>query len=169
MANLTQPLREEHQELLPHIEAIRTAADAIGETPLSELRPQIDAVYDFLAYHLLPHAQAEEAALYPVVGKVMGAPEATGTMSRDHVEVDRLIDDLGRIRSSVSGSTLTASQIKDLRRVLYGLYTLVKVHFAKEEEVYLPILDARLTPDEARSLFEVMEQAAGEAKSALVH
>lgn len=169
MANLTQPLREEHKELLPHIEAIRTTADAIGEAPLSELRPQLDEVYDFLAYHLLPHAQAEEAALYPVVGKVMGAPEATGTMSRDHVEVDRLIDELGQTRSGLSGSTLTESQIKDLRRVLYGLYTLVKVHFAKEEEVYLPILDARLTPDEARSLFEKMEHAAGEAKGALVH
>ncbi len=169
MANLTQPLREEHKELLPHIEAIRTAADAIGEAPLSELRPQIDEVYDFLAYHLLPHAQAEEAALYPVVGEVMGAPEATGTMSRDHVEVDRLIDELGQIRSSVSGSTLTVAQIKDLRRVLYGLYTLIKVHFAKEEEVYLPILDARLTPDKARRLFADMEEAAHQAKGALVH
>ncbi len=169
MANLTQPLREEHKELLPHIEAIRRAADAIGEVPLPELRPQIDEVYDFLAYHLLPHAQAEEAALYPVVGKVMGAPEATGTMSRDHVEVGRMIDELGLIRLNLSGSTLTSAQIQNLRRVLYGLYTLVKVHFAKEEEVYLPILDARLTPDEARSLFEDMEQAAQRAKSALAH
>ena len=169
MANLTQPLREEHQELLPHIEAIRQTADAIGEAPLSELLPQIDGVYDFLARHLLPHAQAEEAALYPVVGKVMGAPEATGTMSRDHVEVGRLIDELGLIRANVSGATLAAAQIKDLQRVLYGLYTLVKVHFAKEEEVYLPILDARLTPDQARRLFENMEHAAHEAKSALVH
>ncbi len=169
MTNLTQPLREEHKELLPHIEAIRQVADASGEAPLSELRPQIDEVYDFLAYHLLPHAQAEEAALYPVVGKVMGAPEATGTMSRDHVEVGRLIEELGLIRSNASGSTLTALQIKDLRRVLYGLYTLVKVHFAKEEEVYLPILDARLTSDEARSLFEKMEQAAHQAKGALAH
>ena len=169
MANLTQPLREEHKELLPHIEAIRQAADAIGETTLSELRPRIDDVYDFLAYHLLPHAQAEEAALYPVVGKVMGAPEATGTMSRDHVEVERLIDELGQIRSNASGSTLTTVQIKDLRRVLYGLYTLVKVHFAKEEEVYLPILDARLTPEEAHRLFEDMEHAAHQAKSALAH
>ncbi len=169
MANLTQPLREEHQELLPHIEAIRRAADAIGETPLPELRPQIEEVYDFLAHHLLPHAQAEEAALYPVVGKVMGAPEATGTMSRDHVEVGRLIDELGLIRSNIAGPALTVSQIKDLRRVLYGLYTLVKVHFAKEEEVYLPVLDAHLTPDEARILFEKMEQAAHQAKGALVH
>ena len=99
----------------------------------------------------------------------MGAPEATGTMSRDHVEVERLIDELGQIRSNASGSTLTAVQIKDLQRVLYGLYTLVKVHFAKEEEVYLPILDARLTPDEARRLFESMEHAAHQAKSALAH
>jgi iron-sulfur cluster repair protein YtfE (RIC family) len=169
MANLTQPLREEHQELLPHIEAIRQVADAIGEAPLSELRPQIDNVYDFLAHHLLPHAQAEEAALYPVVGRAMGAPEATGTMSRDHVAVEGLIDELGLIRSNMSGSALTAAQIKDLRRMLYGLYTLIKVHFAKEEEVYLPILDARLTPDEARRLFEDMEQAAHRAKSVLIH
>jgi hypothetical protein len=69
MANLTQPLREEHKELLPHIEAIRQAADAIGEAPLSELRPQIDEVYDFLAYHLLPHARAEEAAPIPSSAK----------------------------------------------------------------------------------------------------
>jgi iron-sulfur cluster repair protein YtfE (RIC family) len=164
MTNLTQPLREEHKELLPHIEAIRQAADAIGEAPLSELRPLIDGVYDFLAYHLLPHAQAEEAALYPVVGKVMGAPEATATMSRDHVAVGGLIDELGLIRSNTPGSTLTVAQIQDLRRVLYGLYTLVKVHFAKEEEVYLPILDARLTPAEARRLFEDMGHAAHEAR-----
>jgi iron-sulfur cluster repair protein YtfE (RIC family) len=169
MANLTQPLREEHQELLPHIEAIRQVADAIGEVPLSELRSQLDSVYDFLAHHLLPHAQAEEAALYPVVRKVMGAPEATGTMSSDHVAVGRLIDELRSIRSNMSSATLTVSQIKDLHRVLYGLYTLVKVHFAKEEEVYLPILDARLTPDEARRLFEDMEEAAHLAKSKLVH
>jgi iron-sulfur cluster repair protein YtfE (RIC family) len=169
VANLTQPLREEHQELLPHIEAIRQAADVTGEATLSELRAQIDGVYDFLAHHLLPHAQAEEAALYPVVGKVMGAPEATDTMSRDHVEVGRLIDELGQIRSNMSGAPLAASQIKNLRRVLYGLYTLVKVHFAKEEEVYLPMLDTRLTPDEARRLFEDMEQAAQRAKSMLAH
>ena len=101
MTSLTQPLREEHQELLPHIEAIRQAADAIGAAPLSELRPPIDGVYDFLAHHLLPHAQAEEAALYPAVGKLMGAPEATGTMSRDHVEVGRGLLQRGQRRRQV--------------------------------------------------------------------
>ena len=50
--------------------------------------------------------------------------------------------------------------------MLYGLYALVKVHFAKEEEVYLPILDQRLTPEAAQEMFEAMEHAAHEAKHA---
>jgi ADP-ribosylglycohydrolase len=40
------------------------------------------------------------------------------------------------------------------------LYALVRVHFAKEEEVYLPLLDARLNADEAHAMFEAMEAAA---------
>jgi hypothetical protein len=44
--------------------------------------------------------------------------------------------------------------------VLYGLHHLVKVHFAKEEEVYLPILDERLSPAEAEAMFAAMGQVA---------
>jgi hypothetical protein len=85
-------------------------------------------------------------------------------MSRDHVEVGRLIGELGSLRSGLSGPALDAQQANALRRVLYGLYAVVKVHFDKEEEVYLPLLDARLTAEEAERLFEAMEQAAKEAK-----
>lgn len=165
MAALTQPLREEHKELLPHIESFRAAADAIGSAPVDVVRGQVDEVYDFLRHHLLPHAQAEEQALYPVVGKVMGALEATGTMSRDHVEVGRLTEELGSLRMQLAEGTIEGSRAQALRRVLYGLYALVKVHFAKEEEVYLPLLDARLSPEEAREMFEAMEAAAGHAKA----
>jgi len=58
-----------------------------------------------------------------------------------------------------------ASQLQALRRVLYGLSAIIKVHFAKEEEVYLPILDARLSAAEASQMFEAMEKAAQEANS----
>jgi hypothetical protein len=47
--------------------------------------------------------------------------------------------------------------------VLYGLYALVKVHFAKEEDVYLSILDARATREEMRRAFQAMEEAAAVA------
>ena len=169
MASLTQPLRDEHKELLPQIELLRTAADSVGDAPIALLQQHLDASYDFLTHHLIPHAQAEDRALYPVVGKIMGAPEATATMSRDHVEVGRLTEELAALRGHLAGTTLGADQAKALRRVLYGLYALVKLHFAKEEEVYLPILEARLTPHEADTMFAAMEAAAQEVRSHLAH
>lgn len=162
MNTLTQPLRDEHKELIPHIERILEVADSLPNAPLDQIRAGVEEVYDFLAYHLLPHAQAEDAALYPTVQKAVGSPEATRTMSRDHVEVGRYIDELAALREDVSPQSFKA-----LQRVLYGVYALVKVHFAKEEEVYLPLLEERLTPEEAGAMFEAMERAAGQAKHAL--
>ena len=160
MATLTQPLRNEHKELLPHIEKLRVVADSVGDAPLDEVRRGVEDAYAFLAHHLIPHADAEERALYPVVGRLMGAQESTKTMSRDHIEVGRLTDELRGLRSALAGGSLQPAQAKALRRLLYGLYALIKVHFAKEEEVYLPILEARLSEQGAHELFTAMGAAA---------
>lgn len=162
MNTLTQPLRDEHKELIPHIERIREVADSIPDASLDQIRDGVQEVYEFLAYHLIPHAQAEEVALYPAVQRAMGSPDATRTMSRDHVEVGRYIEELDGLRQDP-----TPQNFKALQRVLYGLYGLVKVHFAKEEEVYLPILEERLTPEQAKEMFELLEDAAGQAKKAV--
>lgn len=159
MALITQPLRSEHQQLLPHIEELRAAADAAGEMPQDLLRARIDDALHFLRDHLIPHARAEDRALYPVVAAAMGAPEATATMSRDHEEVKRLTDELAAIRATLTGPAPDSTQINAVRRALYGLYALVRVHFAKEEEIYLPLLDARLTPEEAQRMFTAIEAA----------
>jgi hypothetical protein len=58
MVPLTQPLRDEHKELLPQIDLLRTAADSVGDAPISVLWQQVDVVYDFLTHPLIPHAQA---------------------------------------------------------------------------------------------------------------
>lgn len=165
MITLTQPLRDEHKELFPHVDRIRQVAEALGEAPLTEIRRGVEEVYDFLANHLKPHAEAEDAALYPVVQQVLGSPEATKTMSRDHVEVGRYIEELSALQANLT-DPLDSTQITALRRVLFGVYALVKVHFAKEEEVYLPLLDQRLTPEAAQEMFERMEAAVYVAKHA---
>jgi iron-sulfur cluster repair protein YtfE (RIC family) len=167
MASLTQPLRDEHQELYPHVELLRQAADAVYESLTSLAHARIEEAYNFLTRELLPHAQAEEKVLYPMVQKAMGAEQATATMSRDHIEVARLTEELATLRVHKSQLTITSIQAMALRRVLYGLYALVALHFAKEEEIYLPLLDAKLTADEAHTMFEKMEAAAHEAKEHL--
>ena len=167
MTTLTQPLRDEHKELLPHIETLKLAGLAVHGTLSQASLDRIDEAYSFLTTHLLPHAHAEEVALYPVVQRVMGTPHGTATMSRDHVEVERLTQELAMLRRQVSGPEIGVELANELKRVLYGLYTLVKVHFAKEEEVYLPLLDENLSAEDAREMFEAMEAAAGEARAHL--
>lgn len=167
MTSLTQPLRDEHKELFPHIEALKLAGLSIHGTLNQASLDLINESYEFLTTHLLPHAQAEEAALYPAVQRVMGTQFGTATMSRDHVEVERLTGELAQLRDQISGFEIGARQANELKRVLYGLYTLVKVHFAKEEEVYLPLLDANLTAGDAQALFRSMEEAAQKAKAHL--
>jgi hypothetical protein len=63
MTSLTQPLRAEHRDLLPHVEQFRHAANAIGETPADTNQQDVGAALRFLTGHLIPHASAEEAAL----------------------------------------------------------------------------------------------------------
>jgi hemerythrin-like domain-containing protein len=92
----TQPLRDEHRELLPHVEQILEAANSVEPgAPVSE---QVAAAYKFLAEHLMVHAGAEEAALYPAVARLTGAPESILTMTRDHVEIRRLTEQLSAFR-----------------------------------------------------------------------
>ncbi len=161
---LTQPLRDEHAELLPHVESLRIAADAIGQSSPTELSAKVREAEEFLTGHLVPHAKAEEEALYPVVDTLLGAPGVTRTMSLDHEEVGRQTRLLGELRAKMAAGVLTRPQENELRMVLYGLSVLVKLHFHKEEEAYLPLLDQRLTQDAATRMFEAMEAAAREAK-----
>ena len=105
----------------------------------------MDEALAFLTGQLIPHAQAEDAELYPKVEMVMQEPGATRTMHRDHVEVVTLTQELTRLRDPLTDDTPAADQRRALQRTLYGLYAVVRLHFAKEEEVYLPVLDAGLS------------------------
>ncbi len=158
MSDITEALHEEHQALLPHIDELRVIADRFDEIPPHDVRYNLDRVYEFLTEHLIPHAEAEEDALYPAVAKILGSPQATATMSRDHIEVSRLTEQLGWLRSEAT--IFDVEQMKNLRRVLYGLHALLRVHFAKEEEIYLPLLENHLSNGEAQRLFHKMAQSA---------
>ena len=165
METVTQPLRDEHHELLPSIERIRRVADAVGLVPTEVLRMRIAEIHAFLTEDLLPHARAEDVALYPAVGRVMGSPEATATMHHDHIEVAGLAEELAALAPELSEPSLSLEVEHALRRILYGLYALVKVHLIEEEEIYLPLLEERLTEEEIQELFRLMKTAEARARS----
>jgi len=169
MADVAHYLLDEHKKLLPHIEELRIVADSVGDFSPRLLLRGIDKLYDFLMNHLIPHAQAEEETLYPALAKILGTPQAIAAMSRDHAEVSELTGQLRVLRSQISNSGFDADKAKQLRRILYGLYAVLKIHLAKEEEIYLPMLDAGVGEIEAHDLFHKMAEISHGETSQLHH
>ena len=167
MAALPERVRNEHSELLARIELLRTVADSVGSASTESIRESIGRAYTFLIQQLIPHAQAEEQVWYPAVGRLLRALEATDTMSRDHLEVIRLTEELETLHLHLFYAPLTEPDEQALRRVLYGLYAIIKLHLAKEEEIYLPLLEAHLPYEEVDRMVEAMERTVNEAKSRL--
>jgi iron-sulfur cluster repair protein YtfE (RIC family) len=142
-ARPTEAFREEHQHLLVHVGQIRVAASEVADLAVEEREAVVGRVLEFLRTTLVPHAEWEEQVLYIAVGELLGDVKATATMSRDHVAIGRMIEALAEA---------DLNDVARLQELLYGLHALITVHFEKEEEVYLPLLDAR--PDVAERVIE---------------
>ncbi len=155
---VTEPLRAEHAQLRPHLDELDTLARDVSRWD-DQMPGRLAASVTFLRDHLLVHAQAEEAALYPAVEQTLGAPGSTATLAADHREITRRVD---QFAAAVDGSTAgpSAGRVESLKAQLYGLSAILQLHFAKEEDVLLPVLDAHLDEDQARELFAAMARAA---------
>jgi iron-sulfur cluster repair protein YtfE (RIC family) len=156
---VTEPLRHEHADLFPHLAELDIAAADL-DSWRDDTPNRLGQIVEFLRGHLVPHARAEEAALYPMVEEVMQAPGATDTMKADHVEIVRRIDELATTVAAIGSGPPTARQAEQLRAHLYGLSAILHLHFNKEELVLLPILDAHLSADDAERLFARMRAVA---------
>ena len=156
---VTEPLREEHRDLWPHLQEVAALAADLDEWT-GESAGRLREVVAFLRSHLVPHAQAEEAVLYPEYERVQGSPGSTDTMAADHVEIVRRIEELEVLAAEGAAARPGAGRLETLRARLYGLDAILALHFAKEEEVLLPALDEKLSEDEAAELFRAMGHVA---------
>ena len=152
----TEPLRAEHRDLLPHLLALDTSATNVGGWDRDAAVRALNDVVDFLRGHLVLHAAAEEEVLYPAVEQVMAAPGATATMAADHAEIVARIDRLANTVETIEQRWPDAALARDVAHQLVGLSAILQLHFRKEEEVLLPVLDASLSADEAAALFARM-------------
>lgn len=165
MSMITQPLREEHRDLLKNLEMLRVTADSICEDHLGpSTMSGIEASVDFLIKTVIPHSLAEDRAIYPVLQKILGSSHVTEPMSHDHMVISNLTRELCYIRSHIAGLLVTPEQVQGLRRVLYGLYILIKTHIDKEEEHYIPLLEENLQEEEFTYMMESLQIAVAEVR-----
>ena len=58
------------------------------------------------------------------------------TMARAHIEIDHLARVYQQLLDDLPAEGPTPEDLMDLRRVLYGLHAILRLHFAQEEEAY---------------------------------
>ncbi len=129
---LALELRAEHDAALPVIDEIRTVADALS-TQDRDLAPS-RVLLDRLENELLPHERADEAVLMPLVARALGGSESTAALSRTHAEIEHQIVRVRRLLADLDNDTAQPEDVVELRRMLYGLYAVLQLHNAQEEE-----------------------------------
>jgi len=134
---IAQRFQTEHLAIRSDLDRLRSAADALGSVDPPEAMAQIRQVHRLLVEEVQPHEEAEEAVLYPALNRVLGSPEATGPMSRGHVEIAHQIRRLGQLLDDIGPDGPDGEDIADLRRLLYGLHAVLRLHTAQEDESYL--------------------------------
>ncbi|MYX35724.1 MULTISPECIES: heavy metal translocating P-type ATPase [unclassified Streptomyces] len=130
----------EHDDLQDVLDAVRDAADRLSDTPGPKAFSTVAEIHRLLTERLLPHEYAEEHQLYPALAPTLGGPEATATMSRAHTEIERLSRRIAtHLQLAHPDGSLAPEQLDDLRSCLYGLNTVLRLHFSQEEENYFSL------------------------------
>jgi heavy metal translocating P-type ATPase len=129
---LMRRLHLEHRAARPVMEQVRVVADALGTgdvglAPAGALLEQLQTV-------TLPHERAEQDLLYPAVARALGGADPTGALSRSHAEIEHQVGRLSRLLSDLDAEAVDTEDIVELRALLYGLYAILRLHDAQEEE-----------------------------------
>src|SRR5262249_39781729 len=128
--------RREHREFAPELQRIRSVADRLEDVPPDEAARELEAVRVFIAERLPQHEEEGEAAAYPVVASLMGGEDPMSELARAHVQSARRGRMYRQLLEDLPPDGPTPDDVMDLRRVLYGLHAILRLHFAQEEEAY---------------------------------
>jgi heavy metal translocating P-type ATPase len=130
-------LRAQHQASLVVVEEIRAVADRLTsrQADVSSARRLLDR----LRTDLLTHERADEEQLVPMVARALG-PGATYALTRTHAEIEHQVARLGRLLEEVPDDQAEPEDLVELRRLLYGLYGVLRLHNAQEDETAFSLL-----------------------------
>jgi heavy metal translocating P-type ATPase len=128
--------RAEHREFAPELTRVRRVADRLDTLSPPEAKAELEKIRWFLLERLPKHEREEESAVYPVIAKLMGGEDPMASMERAHMEIEHLARVFGHLLSDLPDEGPTPEDLVDLRRVLYGLHAILRLHFLQEEEAY---------------------------------
>jgi hypothetical protein len=166
MHALTDVSHGHHDLLMGYANQLNDLADCLNgdcldTAGLIAAMPRLRDAHHALLTQLIPHMETVEVAVHPTLERLLIDRQISAPMSAEHAEIRRLVAALGDLASDSSIAGADRSTVLRLRRVLLRLYILLKTHLA-EEELYIPILEDRLTPTHEAALARALDHIAAE-------
>ena len=133
---LAARLYAEHRRLGPALERLRNVADQVDIFTPPQLRDALADVHHFLMTDLLEHERLDEEDIYPAITAQLSGEDPLGALSRTHQEIFHLARLLDLLIGDLPAAGPDAHDLPDIRRLLYSLHAVLRLHFAQEEELY---------------------------------
>jgi hemerythrin-like domain-containing protein len=155
----THALREHHDELVRKVQDFEQVLDSLPRISAANLSEVVARQVDFLQNEIKNHAAAEEVSLYPEVDFLACSHgcKISSTMKIDHEYLGTYIDRLAEVAEQ-----LDPGRVPEFQRLGWELVAILKLHFDKEERVFLPLIDAGYTEEEVeRRIVKRMEKIEG--------
>ena len=136
LKGLAQGLAKRHRSLQPQVGELATLARQLEALPGAQARARLERVRDMIEQELLPHESEEQRTAYPLIEKALKDENPTGPLIQTHNEIRRLSRLFGRLVEQLPPGGPAPEDLRDLRRLLYGLHAILTLHFAQEDELY---------------------------------
>lgn len=157
MNTLTEAIRKHHLSLAKTLEA--HARGVGGGEPQSKR----DAFVGFLKGDLLPHARGEELHLYALVDTLLrkhGKP--TATMVVDHEFIADYVAKIEEVSRRLANATYSDQRdhlLRQLRDLALRLDAIVELHLAKEERIYLPLIEEHVDEERQGNVLRAIHES----------
>ncbi|HEX5156493.1 MAG TPA: DUF2249 domain-containing protein [Ktedonobacterales bacterium] len=166
---LSAAIRAHHRALADTLDNYTAEVEAgVTELDAAHLVELLDGLTGFLSGDLLPHAVGEEKTLYPALDPIIsehGSPTATMLVDHEYIgNYARQITETARALRSAGQKTRT-DLARTLARQLIQLQGLFDVHLAKEERVYLPLIEQAISAGDQQALLAALHEEAHGAAS----
>ncbi|MGO4813433.1 heavy metal translocating P-type ATPase [Cupriavidus sp. 2MCAB6] len=138
----TAKLKTEHAELGQVLDQVRSMADRVASLPGGVAALELAHLNQALRQQLLAHERHDDADLYPELAQRLGGRDPLAALSGGHREIFRLVGLLERIAADQPADGIDLESAQEVRRLLYELNAILRLHFAQEDELYHALGDA---------------------------
>jgi len=136
LAERVDQVRQEHAELAPWLDHIRSVADGLQTNGTAAQAHELREIGTFMETRLLPHERRDDELAATGLADLLGGDDPLAAMRSSHLEIAHLTRRYRRLLESLPPTGPTAQDVVDLRRTLYGLHAILRLHNAQEEELY---------------------------------